>query len=440
MAHTPRAQLQQSFQEISKLNHILGKDTMRSFSAMKDVVLRFDAGEKSKSLGGDACFLIKTTIRAFLGQVDGLGYALRRAVLSSAEDAGLVLTQKERAKLSEKRYDSKTNTLTDKRALLNTPESIKVGFEYFPRLVGTTFNLDTSGDGWRGFKRLVRVRNGFTHPKTIEDLSVTNSGQALQPTLAWFSSQAQNLVIECGRAMGVSLASAGVLDAKALKYRESEHPWVTIFRDEDYELIAADAGRALEYIKTMLRLSSEDTLRALTLMTRKDFPMFSYEWEYATRMAVRTMFSDVEAITAAAQFFTDAAARRGDIPVHGLLDKSDGDEIEDKFATALTRFSAEFGNETVLPTSGDSWKAFRGARFLRNRLTHPKAVGDLRVELKNFQLIHDALGYFLGAHDALFIDAEKWASLASSVGKAIKERHEATEQRDSEDEEELSHT
>jgi hypothetical protein len=333
--------------------------------------------------------------------VDGLGYALRRAVLRNADSCGLNLTTKKRAELSEKAYDPSSGTIGDKQKNLSTLDSIKLGVSYFSQLFGKEFKLDTGGEEWRGFDRIVRVRHKFTHPASVEDLHVINAIPALVPTLIWFNGQMQALLAECADAIGQTGATKDV-PFHAKGYKESEHPPLEVFKQKDYDLIASDYGRSIEYLGAMLTLAASDVSYGLGLVLRREHPVLSYGWEFSFRNAVRTLFSAVEATTSASTRFVDAAISRGDISSQ-LPEESGKREVEDKFAASVNLFSRTFGYGNCVPVTGALWSAFRGTRFLRDKLTHPKEVRDLRIDVKTSESIMLALKYFLAAQESLML-------------------------------------
>jgi hypothetical protein len=406
MKQGPTPLIAESFAKVVPINSILNHDTMLSYSLLSDYLYRTIAGEEvSEEVG----FFIKKTIRAFFGQVDGLAYAFRQSVLYCAEERGMSLTNRERAKLDERRYDKATDSILEDRALLPTDESIKVALKYFPLLFGSSFQFDVGGQDWRGFLRLLRVRDQLAHPTNIERLYPINARTCLQPTLFWFSAQMEKMMLDCAMNMGLSLRSVSRTSERKMTYNENNDPWQQIFKKEGFDLISASAARSLLYVQKMLALSSSDTRRAFAMLQDNGYAVLSQDWQCMTRSAIRTLSADVEATTAAMLFFLNALAKQS------VLNLTDSDrermsarEVEDKFVGVLTIWSREVGPGGEPAGAGNSWEAFKQLRLFRNGLTHPKEIGDLNIDLERAEVVLDALKYFIGSQALLLVDDKKW--------------------------------
>jgi hypothetical protein len=401
--------LQASLSAITDINALLSQDYNLSLDQFAgDLKLVQASGTPTE----ETAYFIRKAIRAFVGQVDGVSFAIRRAVLASAAEVGLALTVRERAALSERRYERATDAISEKNALLNTPDSLKLALRYFPRLFGSTYALDSSGVAWRAFNRLVDVRNGFTHPKGFDDFSPVNALFVLQPTFMWFFHQMQLLYADCAPRIGISISLVAPMDDPFAEYDEAAHPWLTVFSEEDYRTIAANPSQSLELAKRMLAVAHSEEHRAFGELNRKDYSVLTPRGQSDARNAVRTLFSTVEAVMFTAQRFIEAAAARGAIHLSDDDRSSFTDgELEDRFVASLELWSREFGNSYRLKTSGEGWKNFRGARALRNRLTHPKEVASLHIGLNELNYILAALHYYKEAHEALRVDPEKLVAL-----------------------------
>ena len=409
MSRSIGSKLQVSLTTISSINSILSQDVKTSIDQFtSDLQLVSASGQPTE----ETAYIIRKAIRAFVGQVDGVSFAMRHAVLASADEVGLSLTVKERAKLSERKYDKATDSISENRALLNTPDSLKLALRYFPQLFGSTYALDTSGVAWRSLIRLVDVRNGFSHPRTLDAFSPINALYILRPTFLWFFYQMQLLYADSAPRIGVSVSAVEPMDDPFAEYDEAAHPWFEAFSEEDYKSIAANASQSLELAKRMLAVVHAESHRAIGELNQKDCSVLTPRGQTEARNAVRTLFSTVEAVLYTAERFIEAAETRG---ASKLNDADRGrikeNEIEDRFAASLEIWSREFGNGHRLKTSGEGWKNFRGARFLRNRLTHPKEAAALHIGVPELNLVLAALTYYKDAHDLLTLDPEKWAAL-----------------------------
>lgn len=411
--------LSASVQEVHAISTILLKDVQISLDEFIPLVVNYQEGTSDRAL---VVFWGRTTIRTFLGFIDGLSFSMRKAVLRCRKDSGIVLTPKEEKDLKD---DS-----------LRPLDSFKLAMRTFPRLFGSGYQLNTGGEEWRGLKRLVAVRNNFTHPKVLEHLAIHPALPALMPTIQWASGEVQTLFGDLVRQLDGTVRSAD-LGFKLPAYRESQAPWEKVFSDEDYDRIREYGGRTLEYVKTMFFMLQDDTRSAMDLLKSSFSTHAAFlapRSQFAFRTFARTLSSEIEGTIAAARFFIEAAAERGESAVSEKdLTLVDEGEVEDRFVAAINLWSREFGNgRDVLNNTNPNWKHMRGARAFRNRITHPKDVESLRVHLNLTDTLMGAHEFFMdGWGDGLYIDPDKWARKATGVGEAIsnatKEAEAATE-------------
>jgi len=417
---------QESFRAVTAINDILQEDSSLALRQLHDAVTRFNHDQNQENLE-EAEFCAKASIRAFLGHVDGIGYALRRVVIKCADEAGLSIPTKKLADLMERKYDSQTDSILEEAKLLSTESSIKLATNWFPKLSGSDFRLDTDGEGWRGFKRLITVRNAFTHPEQLEDLFPKLALPAIHPTIVWFLVQMHDMFAACASKLGFPQPAHEIVVLE-YPYKEKDYPLSTVFSERDISDIQSVAARTYEYVKVMIVKSSRDVVRALDLAKVGSLPLHSHGYQYAVRNAVRALFAEVEARIGAALFFIEAAEKRDEIKLSAADRQSLSDgEVEDKFVAALTIFSREFGNDYILETSGELWKEFRGARFFRDRLTHPKDPLGLKVDLKAVMTLLKAAKYFLDTSVALTLNFVKCTLKSRLFERIIEEENAARE-------------
>jgi hypothetical protein len=423
----PSRKFQESFRAATEINDILQEDSSLALRQLHDAVTRFKVDQSHENLEA-AEFCAKASIRAFLGHVDGIGYALRRVVVKCADEAGLSIPTKRLAELMERKYDSGTDSILQEAKLLSTESSIKLATTWFPKLSGGDFRLDTDGEGWRGFKRLVTIRNAFTHPEQLEDLFPQLAFPAIHPTIIWFLVQMHDMFAACASKLGFPQQAHEVVVLE-YPYKESNYPFRPTFSKQDISDVQSVAARTYEYVKLMVMKSSRDVVRALDSAKVGSLPLHSHAYQYAVRNAVRALFAEVEARTGAALFFIEAAKRRGEIQLSEADMRSLSDrEVENKFVAALTIFSREFGNDYVPETIGDLWEEFRGASSVRDRLTHPKDLLGLKVDLKIVMTLLKAAKYFLDASEAaLALNFVKCTLKAKLFERIIEEENAAHE-------------
>lgn len=100
----------------------------------------------------------------------------------------------------------------------------------------------------------------------------------------------------------------------------------------------------------------------------------------------------------------------------------DAGEIEDQLVAAVNLWAREFGDGVNIVKAGEPWKHFRGARFFRDRITHPRELSSVKVDLELTTTLLEAYGFFLSTSDAIHLDPETWAAKAGGLEEAIAEK------------------
>ena len=413
--------LTESFREVLDIANALQVDVALAREKLVPVVLASNSGNGDPKA---VAFWTRTTIRCFLGFLDGLSFAMRQAVRRCAKDAGITLTYKEQENLKDTH--------------LPTLDSLKLACRTFPRLFGSDYSLNTTGNEWLGLHRIVKVRKRFTHPKVFEDLAVHPALPVLLPTIIWTLREIMILFSDIEQRLGLGPARQ-IPDLEPI--REAPPPWVDVFKDEDYRLIQSEGGRTLEYAKRMFFMLSEDTGTAMDF-TKEAFPSsgvpLSPALKFAFRSYARTLSSEIEGTISAVRFFLEAAVARKKVTLSETEELSlINGELEERFVAACNLWAHHFGNGYVLEKSGENWKHLRGTRAFRNRITHPKSLESLKVDLGLMDTLLGAHGFFLeGWGDGLYLDPEKFAEKAGGIEEAI-EREKTRAHEDPEAEEDL---
>lgn len=420
-------------EEIFRFEKVLRKDYAIAFDRLAATLAQQNDGQRDSE---ELNFEIKTLLRCFFAHLEALSYGMRRMVIQANERGCFMLSRQEIAELKELKYDRATDSILCQVKLLRPLESFKVTTRYFARLFDSAFEIETSGEGWRGLRRLSAVRGNFTHPKSLEDLSVVNSVHALQPTLVWTWSQYLKLFNEVAEFLRIPRSEVPSTP-KAFVFKESAAPWKQFFSDEDYQHIKSVGHSSLVYLKESTRLLDSETLRAYSVCREaaKDKRWWASDFgQFAYRNFVRALSAQIEASISFARFYLEAAHFRGS--VHFLPDErcsfEPPNEVEACFASVLTTFSREFGTGFVLPKSGSGWEGMKKLRALRNGLTHPKTTGDLFIGADSLGTLAEVQGYLVLAGRAWLLDLEK--VLEKSVdAKDLSERRVTIENDEAED-------
>ena len=136
----------------------------------------------------------RTYVRAGFAYIEGHVYRLKQLILSldnhklglqsqrggapspNAPAVLTVLTGGDRLILEEQSFDvdDKGNSYA-KQAFVRLDKNIKFAFRTFAKATDIPFKLDLETAGWRAFQKATEVRNRITHPKSISDLSISDT-------------------------------------------------------------------------------------------------------------------------------------------------------------------------------------------------------------------------------------------------------------------------
>ena len=117
--------------------------------------------------------LDRSYVRSIFSAVESILYAFRQSIYS-AHNFDLVFSVKEQAFILERRYKSKNNTVEKVTCRPSLKDSILHNSEYYARLKGIKSFSFPKTDGWDDMKRAIKIRNCLTHPKSINEINITN--------------------------------------------------------------------------------------------------------------------------------------------------------------------------------------------------------------------------------------------------------------------------
>ena len=145
----------------------------RILSADMDAVVAYGKANST-------AFAHRTLVRTFFSLVEGLAFQLRQVTLATLEPYVGRLSVAEIALLREERYTLNSKGQTEamenfQRALPNMLFTLRT----YVRNHGASFAPDVSHRGWQAMQRAVAIRNRITHPKSVEDLSLSDEDQQL---------------------------------------------------------------------------------------------------------------------------------------------------------------------------------------------------------------------------------------------------------------------
>ncbi|MFW6184050.1 MAG: hypothetical protein ACOC8X_09655, partial [Chloroflexota bacterium] len=119
-------------------------------------------------------FAHRTLVRTHFALIEGLSYQMRQVTLASLEKHEGLLTPEEICLLREEKYEADSNGSVKARTQNLRPlPGLLFSIECYLKNHGATFKPDTSVHGWECMKKLVKIRNNLTHPKSSADLQLS---------------------------------------------------------------------------------------------------------------------------------------------------------------------------------------------------------------------------------------------------------------------------
>ena len=366
-----------------RLHHLVHRDTIIALDLLRPKVMPANEGRLETK---EFFFWLKTFIRSFLGEIDAIGYALRKSVTDSATSLSTPLSNRDLAKISERRYDRDRDEVTlEATRPLPTLESLKLGLRFFPRLFDSKWEPNFSSPGWHALTKLTAARHDFTHSGRLERVMPRDAYLFVEPAVEWYARAMGRLLIEC----------AHETDPDLLQKRDRADPDQVsvpkhtaepdILDEGFYEEIDDSLGKLIGYATQMTKLIGADTSGAIDLL--KELPVYqgrsqkeleqSDGYQFAMRNLVRTLFSEVEGTIGYIELLLSSAVARKVLGVsEDELQTLKNGEVEDKLLAALNLWSLKLGSGSVLTPTGDGWAAFVLARKWRDKVTHPTQIMD----------------------------------------------------------------
>ncbi|MCP5420143.1 MAG: hypothetical protein H6969_06570 [Gammaproteobacteria bacterium] len=143
------------------------EELKKSFAIMADdVELVRDMGKSANTP-----FAQRTLLRTHFAFIEGMSFLLRQVALANSE----IFTAPELATLREESYAlNKKGDIEAKPNFQKPLPLILFTFRSYARIHGAKFNPDTSVHGWECMAKYKAVRDRLTHPKSSDDLSLSD--------------------------------------------------------------------------------------------------------------------------------------------------------------------------------------------------------------------------------------------------------------------------
>ncbi len=129
----------------------------------------------------------RSLFRALFAFIEGIVYQIKQVVLAH-RGADVTLTSAERVFLNEEDYDlnEKGHPHFRKRNI-SLVKNLKFAFTQWAEIRSSGFKLEVDGEGWESFIKAIRIRDRLMHPKSLNDLHITDKElEIADKTLKWF--------------------------------------------------------------------------------------------------------------------------------------------------------------------------------------------------------------------------------------------------------------
>jgi uncharacterized protein YigA (DUF484 family) len=141
------------------------------------------ASGEDKTESGERSF-----VRAAFAMIEGSVFNLKQIALALSKHGKGRFSQAELVMLEEVSYDLDDKGATKSQVkFIPLAKNIKFAFSSAARAFGVAYELKVDDAGWNGFKDALVIRNRITHPKSIDDLKLSEKEvQTVVDAAEWF--------------------------------------------------------------------------------------------------------------------------------------------------------------------------------------------------------------------------------------------------------------
>lgn len=142
----------------------------------------------------------RSLFRSVFSWIEGMIFQMKQVALHTQGGYyQAVFSLAEKTFLEEARYllkdNGNTNTKYDN--FINIEKNLRFAYLMITKgySLSITLDIDNGDNGWNQFKNAIRIRNQLTHPKSINDLNVSDQDvKNLLGTISWFDKQIKKLI------------------------------------------------------------------------------------------------------------------------------------------------------------------------------------------------------------------------------------------------------
>jgi hypothetical protein len=140
----------------------------------------------------------RTLVRTCAALVEGLSYQLRQVTLASLKDTNL-LSEGELAILQQTKHQlSVQGQVREKDNFQSTLPMLLFTLRVYAKNHGASFSPNTFDNGWSCLRKAFTLRDRLMHPKSFEDLHVSDeAGADFTAGIQWWDSAVESLLAAC---------------------------------------------------------------------------------------------------------------------------------------------------------------------------------------------------------------------------------------------------
>jgi len=141
-------------------------------------------------------FWARTLVRSFFALVEACTHELKNVVLQAAANGVITLSDGERAVLSDVTFDvSSDGSILERPRFVPIERHLRLLHTLMDRLFGSDAALPVSDHRFGKFKASIHIRNRITHPKSIDDTSLSNSEvETVMLAASWYGDVQRTLL------------------------------------------------------------------------------------------------------------------------------------------------------------------------------------------------------------------------------------------------------
>jgi hypothetical protein len=172
--------------ELKRVFTVLNKDLDRA--------IEFERAEPGQ-------YAYRTLFRTYFAYVEGIAFQLRQVTLVSLQGTN-VLTIEELALLREERFQLDSKGFPEaKENYQPILPNLLFSVHCYVKNHGATYRPDTGHHEWESMRKAVSARNRLMHPKSTNDLEITEEDiQHLNAGAAWWQRTLLEMYAACGEA------------------------------------------------------------------------------------------------------------------------------------------------------------------------------------------------------------------------------------------------